>query len=450
MSANKLKDGIANNRLEMKQYQDNFIDIHPPLDNHEALVAADRCYFCHDAPCVTACPTSIDIPIFIRQIATGNTLGSAKTIFDQNILGGMCARVCPTETLCEQVCVREVAEGKPVKIGFLQRYATDAAMKADKQFYNRGNSTGKKVAIVGAGPAGLSCAHRLSVFGHEVVIYDSAENAGGLNEHGIATYKTVDDFAQAEIRYITDIGGIEIRKNQKLGEQFSLNDLMARYDAVFLAIGLPGVNALGLREENIDGVEDAVEFIRNLRQTSSLSSVPIGRRVVVIGGGMTAIDAAIQAKLLGAEDVTICYRRGPENMKASRFEQELATSKGVVIRHWLQPKTLTTKDGKVTGIELEYTSTNDGSLAGTGETTTLLADQIFTAIGQKLTNNHLNGAALSIELKDSRIKVDDELRTSLDGVWAGGDCISHGEDLTVSAVAHGRDAAQSINKALTA
>lgn len=450
MSGSKFADGIVPNRLDAQKYQENFSDIHPPLNEHEALVAADRCYFCHDAPCVTACPTDIDIPMFIRQIATGNALSSAKTIFDQNILGGMCARVCPTETLCEQACVREMAEGKPVNIGLLQRYATDEAMAKSVQFYDREESSGKKIAVVGAGPAGLACAHRLSMHGHDVTIYDAKDKAGGLNEYGIAAYKTIDDFAQAEVDYVTAIGGIEIEHSKKLGSELSLSALNNDFDAVFLSIGLSGVNELGLGADEVSGVEDAVDFIERLRQADSLSDMNVGRRVVVIGGGMTAIDAAIQAKLLGAEEVTICYRRGAENMNASKYEQDLATSKGVSIRHWLQPVDINSESGGVSGIELEYTDVKDGKFGGTGDKTNIKADQILVAIGQTLMNADLNGSETSVNVEKGRIVVDEEFRTSMPGVWAGGDCISIGEDLTVSAVAHGRDAAESINQSLKA
>jgi len=442
----RLGTGIRAGRLSPAEYDSNFSDLHPRLDKHEALVAADRCYFCYDAPCMTACPTSIDIPLFIRQIATGNPIGSAKTIFDQNILGGMCARVCPTEDLCEQACVRNTAEERPVEIGRLQRYATDTAMEADKQFYSRAASTGRKIAVVGAGPAGLAAAHRLAVKGHDVVIYDAKPKSGGLNEYGIATYKAVDDFAQKEVDYVLAIGGIEVRHNQQLGRNFSLADLQSQYDAVFLGIGLSGVNALRVEGENLPGIDDAVDFIAGLRQAADKGDIAIGRRVVVLGGGMTAIDAAVQAKLLGAEEVTICYRRGKEHMNASEFEQDLATSRGVIIRHWLAPKSILAQDGKVAAIEVEYTKLVDGRLSTTGETGVIAADQIFKAIGQTLDTSSLG----ALRLESGRIAVDTDGKTSLDGVWAGGDCVFGGDDLTVSAVAQGRDAAESINRMLAA
>lgn len=445
MNSKQHMSGVVAGRLDPSDIADNFQDLHPPLSAHEAIVAADRCYFCHDAPCVTACPTSIDIPMFIRQISTGNPLGSAETIFDQNILGGMCARVCPTETLCEQVCVREVAEGKPVKIGLLQRYATDHAMDNGADIYKRAAATGKKVAVVGAGPAGLACAHRLALYGHDVVIFESREKPGGLNEFGIAAYKTVDGFAQREVDFVLSIGGIDIQYGQELGDGLSLEQLQSDYDAVFLGTGLAGVNALQMPGADADGVVDAVDFIAGLRQSADKSDIAVGRRIVVIGGGMTAIDAAVQAKLLGAEDVTICYRRGKDQMNASLFEQDLATSRGVVIRHWLQPEQVNTTDGKVQSVTLEYTSQTDGKLAGTGETMTIEADQVLVAIGQKL---ETSGLGSPVKLDGGRIATDQNGRTSADNVWAGGDCTNSGDDLTVTAVAQGRDAAEAINDTL--
>lgn len=444
MSQGALKNGITAKRLEPEQYADNFTDLHPPLSKHEAHVEADRCYFCYDAPCQDACPTEIDIPMFIREIAADNPMGAAKTIFDQNILGGMCARVCPTETLCEEACVRMEAEGKPVKIGQLQRFATDRALAANKQFYARADATGKRIAIIGAGPSGLACAHRLAVHGHDVTIFDGRSKAGGLNEYGIATYKTVDGFAQAEVDYVTAIGGIDIKLDNMLGRDIHLEQLTQDFDAVFLGIGLGGVNALRTSGEDSFGVQNAVDFISELRQTNDLSKVPVGRRVVVLGGGMTAVDAAVQAKLLGAEEVTICYRRGREHMNASDFEQELAAAKGVHIRHWVQPKRLIEEDGKITGIELEYTHLNNGKLEGLGATLALPADHVMKAIGQTLDTETVEG----LQLEGGRIAVDSHGRTSNPKVWAGGDCVAGGDDLTVTAVAHGRDAAEAISAVL--
>lgn len=433
--------GIAGKRLDKAQYARNFADLHPRLTGHEALVEADRCYFCHDAPCMTACPTSIDIPLFIRQISTGQAKNAAKTIFEQNILGGMCARVCPTETLCEEACVRQTAEGKPVKIGRLQRYATDELMQEKTHPFSRARATGKKVAVVGGGPAGLACAHRLSMHGHDVTIFEARKKAGGLNEFGIAAYKAVDDFAAREVEFVLAIGGISVKTGKALGKGLKLKDLQRDFDAVFLGLGLPGVNALGLKQEDADGIEDAVNYIAELRQAKDLSKLPVGRRVLVIGGGMTAIDIAIQSRLLGAEDVTILYRRGPEHMKASPYEQELAQTKGVKIKHWVQPRKVLTKGKKAIGLKCDYMHDVRGKLLPTGESSNIEADMIFKAIGQ--TAIDVTGGALA--LSAGRLKVDAEKRTSVKGIWAGGDCIAGGQDLTVAAVDDGRRAAESIH-----
>ncbi|MBI1417289.1 MAG: NAD(P)-binding protein [Limimaricola sp.] len=433
-----LTPGIAPGRLAAEEIAQNFADLQPPLDPHEAAVAADRCYFCHDAPCTVACPTSIDIPMFIRQIATGRPEAAARTIFDQNILGGMCARVCPTEDLCEQACVREAAEGKPVEIGRLQRYATDTAMARQGHPFARAAATGKQVAVVGAGPAGLSCAHRLAMHGHEVVIFEGRAKPGGLNEYGIAAYKATNDFAAREVDWLMGISGIRVETGQTLGREISVDGLAREYDAVFLAVGLGGVNALRAVGEDHQGVADAVDFIGVLRQADDLTELPVGRNVVVIGGGMTAVDAAVQSKLLGADSVTIAYRRGPEKMSASRYEQVLAASKGVRILTNLQPVEIH-GDDRVTEIALEYTQETPDGLTGTGEVITLPADQVFKAIGQTLTVD------APVRIEGGKIVVTGPGRTSMAGVWAGGDCASGGDDLTVTAVAEGRDAAEDIH-----
>ena len=427
LSNSQLTPGIAPGRLPADVIARNFDDVEPPFDMHEAQVAADRCYFCHDAPCITACPTSIDIPLFIRQIATGTPEAAARTIWDQNILGGMCARVCPTETLCEEACVRETAEGKPVEIGRLQRYATSVGM-ARPHPYARAAATGKRIAVVGAGPAGLACAHRLAMKGHDVVIYEARPKAGGLNEYGIAAYKATHGFAQAEVEWLLSIGGIEIRTGQKLGRDVTLDGLRADHDAVFLGIGLAGVNALGIPGEDLAGVRDAVDFIAELRQ-ADLTTLPVGRDVVVIGGGMTAVDAAVQSKLLGAENVTMVYRRGKDRMSASPYEQDHAAQAGVRIVYNAVPLRISGA-GKAESVDFAYAT--DGKPGA--ETFTLKADQVFKAIGQTLA-----GVPEGVALSGGKIAGPGA------GVWAGGDCAAGGEDLTVTAVAEGRDAAEAIH-----
>ncbi|WP_375552926.1 NAD(P)-dependent oxidoreductase [Roseovarius mucosus] len=438
MRDRQLAPGIVAGRLDPAALQGNFTDLHPPLDDHEALVAADRCYFCHDAPCITACPTSIDIPLFIRQIATGTPEAAAKTILSQNILGGMCARVCPTETLCEEACVREAAEGQPVLIGRLQRYATDTVMDQGVHPFTRAAPTGRRVAVVGAGPAGLACAHRLAMKGHDVTLYDGRDKPGGLNEFGIAAYKSTDSFAAREVDWLMQIGGITLATGQRLGREMTLAELQEDHDAVFLGIGLGGVNALGLSGEDREGMRDAVDFIAALRQAEDLSDLPVGRDVVVIGGGMTAVDAAVQAKLLGALNVTLVYRRGRDRMNASRYEQDLAASNGVRIVTNATPIAVH-GNGAVREVEFEY---SDDDLRPTGERFRLAADQVFKAIGQTL-----EGADLPA-LDGRKIAVSGPGRTSLPGVWAGGDCAAGGDDLTVTAVAQGRDAAEDIHATL--
>ena len=321
---------IKSNRLLEVEIIDNFSDMTPPLTDKQVLVASERCLFCHDAPCIDACPTGINIPLFIRKINTGNAHGAAKEILSANVLGGSCARVCPTETLCEQACVRNSCEEAPVEIGRLQRYAVDHLDKDLPYPFTRDAESGKHVAIVGAGPAGLACAHQLARNGHQVTIYEAASKSGGLNEYGIALYKLVDDYAQKEVDFVLEIGGIEIKYQQALGRDVYLNQLRENHDAVFIGIGMSDVNALDIPGEECAGVEDAVAYIRDLRQENSLANLPVGRRVIVIGAGMTAIDIAVQSKKLGAESVTIVYRRAMSAMGASIHEQELALKKSNV------------------------------------------------------------------------------------------------------------------------
>ncbi len=434
---------IRPNRLSRDEIARNFSELHPPLSRSEALIEADRCYFCFDAPCTTACPTGIDIPLFIQKIRSGNLRGSAHTILAENIMGGMCARVCPTEVLCEEACVRNTHEDKPVEIGLLQRYATDPVLDDDIQLFSRAEASGRRVAVVGGGPAGLSCAHRLAMLGHKVALFDREEKLGGLNEYGIAAYKTVGDFAQREIRYILSIGGIEVNAGVTLGEDITITRLRDEYDAVFLGVGLSSVNWLGIEGEDLPGVENAVEYIADLRQATDKGELPVGRRVVVIGGGMTAIDVAVQSKRLGAEHVDIVYRGSIDAMGASDYEKRLAKTSGVIIHTFARPLKILGR-GHVSGVLFERTARDDyGSLADTGETYTLEADVVFKAIGQRLRDGVLEDG--SIRMQAGKIMVDDNRATSLAGVWAGGDCVLGGDDLTVTAVQHGKVAAIAID-----
>ena len=447
-----LPPDIRAGRLPAAQYIANFGDATPALTASQALLEAERCLYCFDAPCATACPTSIDVPSFIKRIADGNLRGSARSILESNPLGGMCARVCPTENLCEAVCVRNTQEDRPVAIGRLQRHAVDAVMFSDKpQLFTRAAPTGKKIAVVGAGPAGLACAHGLARAGHDVVMFDARAKAGGLNEYGLASYKTPDNFAQQELNWLLGIGGIEIRRDWKLETAEQFQALRKDFDALFLGMGLSTTHQMGIPGENLVGVQDAIDFIAALRQSDDVSKLPIGRRVVVIGGGMTAIDAAVQAKLLGAKVVHMVYRRGPDTMSASKAEQEWAQTHGVVIHHSLAPVEVLANQGAFIGharaVRFADQSLIKGQWVRSGRQITFDADMVFKAIGQTLGNPVL--AQVGLALKDHRLATDAFGQTSLPGVWAGGDCRAGGLDLTVEAVEHGKRSAAAIHAVLS-
>lgn len=445
------KPDVRAGRLSALDYAKHFADATPRFTQAQAVLEAERCLYCYDAPCATACPTSIDVPSFIKRIADGNLRGSATTILDSNPLGGMCARVCPTENLCEAVCVKVAQEGKPVAIGKLQRHAVDALMESAKsQVFTRAAPTGKKIAVVGAGPAGLSCAYSLARLGHNVVIFDANPKAGGLNEYGLASYKTPDNFAQREIAWLLGIGGITIQSGYKLETAVQLDALKSDHDALFLGMGLASTHQLGVPGDDLAGVQDAVEFIATLRQTEDLATLPIGRRVVVIGGGMTAVDASVQSALLGAENVHMVYRRGPETMTSSSVEQEWAQTNGVTIHHWLAPVEIMAASGQpghVGGVKFARQAVVDGKLQATGEFEMMEADMVLKAIGQQLGNALLTLAGFQLE--GGRMATDAAGQTSLPGVWAGGDCRAGGLDLTVEAVEHGKQSAKAIHAALS-
>jgi dihydropyrimidine dehydrogenase (NAD+) subunit PreT len=430
---------------------ERFSDLAPPLTARQAAIESARCLYCYDAPCTRACPTGIDVASFIRNIHDHNIDGAATTILQANIFGGSCARVCPTEILCEDACVRNNdAEGQPVKIGLLQRHAIDHA-QFDGHPFKRAPSTGKTIAVVGAGPAGLSCAHRLAMLGHDVVVFEAREKSGGLNEYGIAKYKLPGDFAQKEVEFLLSIGGIEIQHGRALGINLQLAELHARYDAVFLGIGLAASRELGLSGENAPGLMAAVDYIATLRQAQDLAALPVPRRAIVLGAGNTAIDMAVQLKRLGSEEVTLVYRRGFEAMSATGHEIDIAKAHFVRMRTWAAPlEVLLNDEGRVRGMRFEETRMQDGRLVGTGGIIEIAADAVFKAIGQgmglaALVDPLAREIELNVSERSDKILVDDCFRTALPGVYAGGDCVAPGQDLTVQAVQHGKLAALAIH-----
>lgn len=433
-----------------------FTDLAPPLTARQAAVEAARCLYCYDAPCMNACPTGIDVAGFIKNIHDGNITGAAVGILKANIFGGSCARVCPTEILCEDACVRNnPAERAPVRIGLLQRHAIDNARfigQPGGHPFQRAPATGKVVAVVGAGPAGLSCAHRLAMLGNDVVVYEARPKAGGLNEYGIAKYKLPGDFAQQEVDFLLSIGGIHVEYGRRLGENLSLAELHTRYDAVFLGIGLQASRALGLTGEDAPGLMAAIDYIAALRQAGDLSLLPVPRRAVVIGAGNTAIDMAVQIKRLGAEDVTLVYRRGLESMSATGHEIEIAKANFVRIRTWAAPlEVLLDEAGRVAGMRFEQTRMEEGRLVRTGGIVEIAADAVFKAIGQSMGEEGFSEPlARELAREGDRIRVDERFRTALPGIYAGGDCVAPGQDLTVQAVQHGKLAALAIHEDIQA
>lgn len=437
--------GVAPNRLESAQYDRNLAPTQPVLTAEAAIAAADRCLFCEDAPCVAACPTAIDVPGFIGQILDDDIAGAARTVLDQNILGGICARVCPTDTLCEGACVYTARDLPAVEIAGLQGFAVDHDRATGRHPYTRAPLTGRRVAVVGAGPAGLSCAHRLAMLGHDVVVMDARPKPGGLNEYGIAAYKLPKDYAQAEIDWLFQIGGIELRCGVHLGRDTTLDALCDDFDAVFLGLGLAGANALHMDSKtgaDLAHVLDAVDFIAAIRQAEDPAEVPVGQHVVVLGGGCTAMDAAVQARLLGATHVTIAYREAEAQMGAQDSERLHAASKGVRIVTAATPLHLL-GEGAVEAVEFAHTPDDPTARPATGDTFRIKADQVLKAIGQRLAD-----APGGLALTGGRIATDAHGRTSRLGVWAAGDCASGDKDLTVIAVAQGRAAAEDIHRAL--
>lgn len=438
---------IKNNRLTEEEYSANFSDIHPPFETKDAaLVEANRCLFCYDAPCMKSCPTSIDVPKFIKQIASENIKGSAHTILSSNIMGAGCSKVCPVEKLCEGACVYNLMNETPIPIAKLQRYSTEIAMKNKWQLFERKPSIGKKVAVIGAGPAGLSCAHNLAQQGVDVTIFEKESKGGGLMTYGIAAYKVTPDFCEDEVNYITSIGGIEIKYNQALGKDISIEQLNQDFDAVYLAFGVGLARQLDIPGEDLNGVEDAIQFIYELR-TNDFSKLAVGDKVAVIGMGMTAIDAATLAKRLGAKDVTLIYRRTQEEMPCTEHELNIAKLDGCSIIWLASPKEIVGKDGRVTHLICDTMKLGDADASGrkspvsTGETITLEVDMVIKAAGQMPFSDIVMSS--SLDNSSGKIKVENKSSTNIKGVFAGGDCVNGGKEV-VDAVQAGKDGAAAI------
>lgn len=436
-------------KLSFDEYLLNFADIKEPLNLDGAIAEANRCLYCYDAPCITACPTEIDVPSFIKKIATSNFKGSARVIMESNIMGGTCARVCPVDNLCEGACVYNGMGQKPIEIGRLQRFSTDWLFENNMQLFSRAPDNGKKVAVIGSGPAGLSCAHGLSRKGYRVTVFEAKEAPGGLNVFGLADYKTKPEFARKEILYLLEIGGIEIKYNTSIGKDIKIEELLKDFDAVFIGIGLGTTPPLNVPGENLEGVVDAIEFIEDLKR-GPYERIDVGKTVAVIGCGNTAIDAATQSKRLGAEKVYIVYRRTKNEMPAFEFEYELALKDECEFL-WLTNPVKILGDHVVEGLELVRMELGEPDASGRkspkpvpGSEFVIPVDMVIKSLGQVYYDTFI---ASMPELKISRgkIPVNENMQTSIPKLFAGGDCINGGKE-TVNATQDGKLAAAGIHK----
>jgi glutamate synthase (NADPH/NADH) small chain len=438
--------------LTPDEVQANFADIKPPLSAGHALIEANRCLYCHDAPCARACPTHIDVPEFIRRIAAGNVAGAARVILEANVLGASCARVCPTEVLCEGACVFHQLGMPPIDIGRLQRHATDTAMEQNLPLLGPlGPPRQKKVAVVGSGPAGLAAAAELSRLGYQVVVFEEKAEAGGLNRYGIAPYKLSNQEARAEVEYVRRLTGFEIRTGVRVGGDVSLEQLEREYDAIFLGVGLGGSRRLGIPGEDLPGVVGATEWIQELR-SRPLGQMPVGRRVAVLGGGNTAIDAATECSRLGAEEVTIIYRRGRQDMPAYDFEYRLALQDRVRFL-WHTVPVAVLGEHSVTGLRCQRMRPGEPDSSGRprpepvpGSEFDLPVDMVIKALGQE-THDPLLAKIEGLARDGGKVRVDVGFRTGNPKYFAGGDCVNGGKEV-VHAVAEGKAAARAIHRYL--
>jgi glutamate synthase (NADPH/NADH) small chain len=441
----------AGERFSLDVLQRRFADLPPPLEADEVLVEAARCLYCFDAPCTRACPTHIDIPKFIRQILHKDDLGAAKTILGANIFGGSCARACPTEVLCEGACVDNTLLKAPVQIGRLQRHATDAAAARGVRFFTPGPPTGKRVAVVGSGPAGLTCAHELRKLGHDMVVFEARDVPGGLNTLGIAAYKISTEFALSEVELVRQIG-LDLRLNQRVTAD-GLRKLLDEFDAVFLGVGLGRTLPLGIDGERLPGVWEALDFIFQTH-TGPFTECEVGRRVLVIGAGNTAIDVATAARRLGAEEVTIAYRRGEEAMPAFTYEYELAKGDGIRFEWFAQPlRVVSGGNGHAAGVEFARTQLDDPTTRNSpvrpmpGSDFVLPADMVVKALGQEPVLELLR-ALPGLRVDGGKVVVDRATgATTVAKLFAGGDCIRGGGEV-VDAVQDGKLAARGIDQML--
>lgn len=430
--------------LSAAELDKNFADIAPPLTPDAALIESSKCLFCYDAPCTHACPTHIDVPAFIKKIMTGNLRGSARVILDANPMGHSCARACPVEVLCEGACVLNDRDEQPIKIALLQRYATDYALDHDLKLFSAGPSNGKRVAIIGAGPAGLSAAQDLRRLGYAVTIFDAHPNPGGLNMYGIAEYKMRPPLALAEVKMVLDLG-VELRCGVEVGRDIQFADLERDFDAVFVAVGLGSTRRLGVEGEELAGVQDALTFIEHLK-THPYEATPVGRHVVVVGAGNTAIDAATQSKRLGAERVIVLYRRGEEEMPAYDYEYELAKKDGCEFRFFTVPKRIV-GNGAVAGVECVRSELGPPDASGRraprelpDSTHVIECDMVLKALGQITRDEFARSAGLTVE--------GGKIRSTKPNVFVGGDCGSGGAEI-VNAAADGKQAAADIHALLS-